>query len=104
LARKTALGKIGVGLSRHGRADELLNFLILLDRRIDQVDPDRARRDLRVGRFEQRALDRCRRGAVARRRRLHNSMDNDHGVSCAVSEGCAGGSYRNPSLSFTPPG
>jgi hypothetical protein len=78
------LGKIRVGLGRHGRADELLNFPILLDRRIDQVDPDSARRDLQVGRFEQRALDSCRRGAVACSRRLHNGMDNDHEIGDGI--------------------
>jgi hypothetical protein len=32
-----------------------LNLSVLLDRRLDQVDPDRGRRDLQAGRFEQLA-------------------------------------------------
>jgi len=66
IMRLGRLGKIGVDLGRHGRADETL-----------QLSDPPARRDLRVGRFEQRALDYCRRGAVGCDRRFHNSVDND---------------------------
>ena len=59
IMRLGRLGIIGIGLGRHGHADELLNLPILLDRRLDQVDPDRGRRDLQFRRFEQLAPDRC---------------------------------------------
>src|ERR1700757_2343775 len=77
---------IGIGLGRHRRADELLNLTILLDRRLDQVDSDRAWRDLQFGRFEQLAPDGCGRGPVARCCRLHDSMGNVHAGSPLVDE------------------
>ena len=43
------LGVVGIGASRNRRADEMLDLLILLDGRLDQVYPDRAFRD-RLGR------------------------------------------------------
>ena len=45
IMRLGRLGIVGIGPRRHGRADVLLNLLILLDRRLDHVDPDRAGRD-----------------------------------------------------------
>ena len=71
------LGVVRIGLGGDDDADELLNLAILLGRRRDEVDPDRARRD------GFRRLERCSpngrdRGPVACGRRLHDGMDEDH--------------------------
>ena len=76
IVRFRRLGIVGIGLGRHGRADELLNPLILLHRRFDEIDPDRALRD-RLVRPEAPAHNRGNAGAVLSRRRLCDRMDND---------------------------
>ena len=87
IMRLGRLGIIGIGLGRHGHADELLNLPILLDRRLDQVDPDRGSRDVQIGRLEHLAPDGCGRRPVACSLRLHDGMDNDHVASPLVDEG-----------------
>ena len=80
-AHRACRNKFGCAYSDRpwpGRALAIRNLPILLDRRHDQVDPDRAWRDLQFGRFEQLAPDGCGRGPVACSRRLHDGMDNDH--------------------------